>query len=572
MKIKKFKYKNKINDLTIRKKIYISFRYVWILGIIVSLLGVIFLIKTNHDYKYAVKNYGYSQGTIGKLGMEFNEQRALLSNMALSNDKITLAEINKSLNRNIQDVSKLLEELGKTIVGNKEKEIYSQITNNSLEYRKIREKAMNLFLDEKNEEGLLLLTEQGNQISDVISEEINSLLEENINQSEIVINNLKRLEIISIIISLSSILVFIIISSRLSQKVSTSISKPLESIKDAANDLSCGKLNIELDYKSKDEIGYLFESFKVMIYNFKNYIGEIDEVLGNISNGNLNTFTSDNYSGDFIALKKSLDNIILSLNNTFHEIRMSAIEVENGSEQVAKNAQYLSQGATDQASVIEELTALAGEINEKARNNLLNAKSTDEIVKRLVDEMETGHKGMNNMLEAMMNIEKSSSNIKNIINTIYEIAEQINLLSLNAAIEAARAGEAGKGFAVVAEEIKKLAGESSEAVKNTESLIKESIASVKNGKNITNSTANSLKIVLEKTKEATDLVSKITMASEEQSMSIEQIKEGIESIVGVVQSNSEIAEESASASEELAIQSENLNNILKKFILLRGYI
>ena len=567
MKIKKFKYKNKINDLAIRKKIYISFRYVWILGIIVSLLGVIFLIKTNHDYKYAVKNYGYSQGTIGKLGMEFNEQRALLSNMALSNDKITLAEINKSLNRNIQDVSKLLEELGKTIVGNKEKEIYSQITNNSLEYRKIREKAMNLFLDEKNEEGLLLLTEQGNQISDVISEEINSLLEENINQSEIIINNLKRLEIISIIISLSSILVFIIISSRLSQKVSTSISKPLESIKDAANDLSCGKLNIELDYKSKDEIGYLFESFKVMIYNFKNYIGEIDEVLGNISNGNLNTFTSDNYSGDFIALKKSLDNIILSLNNTFHEIRMSAIEVENGSEQVAKNAQYLSQGATDQASVIEELTALAGEINEKARNNLLNAKSTDEIVKRLVDEMETGHKGMNNMLEAMMNIEKSSSNIKNIINTIYEIAEQINLLSLNAAIEAARAGEAGKGFAVVAEEIKKLAGESSEAVKNTESLIKESIASVKNGKNITNSTANSLKIVLEKTKEATDLVSKITMASEEQSMSIEQIKEGIESIVGVVQSNSEIAEESASASEELAIQSENLNNILKKFIL-----
>lgn len=567
MKIKKFKYKNKINDLTIRKKIYISFRYVWILGIIVSLLGVIFLIKTNHDYKYAVKNYGYSQGTIGKLGMEFNEQRALLSNMALSNDKITLAEINKSLNRNIQDVSKLLEELGKTIVGNKEKEIYSQITNNSLEYRKIREKAMNLFLDEKNEEGLLLLTEQGNQISDVISEEINSLLEENINQSEIIINNLKRLEIISIIISLSSILVFIIISSRLSQKVSTSISKPLESIKDAANDLSCGKLNIELDYKSKDEIGYLFESFKVMIYNFKNYIGEIDEVLENISNGNLNTFTSDNYSGDFIALKKSLDNIILSLNNTFHEIRMSAIEVENGSEQVAKNAQYLSQGATDQASVIEELTALAGEINEKARNNLLNAKSTDEIVKRLVDEMETGHKGMNNMLEAMMNIEKSSSNIKNIINTIYEIAEQINLLSLNAAIEAARAGEAGKGFAVVAEEIKKLAGESSEAVKNTESLIKESIASVNNGKNITNSTANSLKIVLEKTKEATDLVSKITMASEEQSMSIEQIKEGIESIVGVVQSNSEIAEESASASEELAIQSENLNNILKKFIL-----
>ncbi|CAI3198920.1 methyl-accepting chemotaxis protein [Clostridium neonatale] len=174
---------------------------------------------------------------------------------------------------------------------------------------------------------------------------------------------------------------------------------------------------------------------------------------------------------------------------------------------------------------------------------------------------------MTEMVSAMNEIEASSMNIKEIINTIDSIAEQTNLLALNAAIEAARAGEAGKGFAVVAEEVRKLAEESSQAVKDTANLIENSIKSVNNGKEIADTTAASLEDVVEHTKEAVQLVDNITKLSEEQAISIEQINGGIDQIADVVQSNSAIAEESAAASEELSAQAETLEVMISRFEL-----
>lgn len=170
---------------------------------------------------------------------------------------------------------------------------------------------------------------------------------------------------------------------------------------------------------------------------------------------------------------------------------------------------------------------------------------------------------MGKMVNAMAEIEDSSRNIKEIINTIDSIAEQANLLALNAA----RSGEAGKGFEVVAEEVRKLAEESSEAVKNTVALIEVSIKSVEEWKDIADTTAASLEKVVKYTKEAVDLVNNITKLSEEQDISIEQINGGINQIADILQYNSAIAEESAAASEELSAQAETLDSMINKFKL-----
>jgi len=156
----RLKSKKSMHNLPIRKKLSKSFRYIWSLGILVTLIVVLFLIKTNYDYKYAIKNYGYSQGTIGKLGMEFNNQKALLSHMGLCVDDLELREINKDLTRNIQNVSDILSELGKTIKIEEERNIYAKLTDDSLEYRKIRERVVNLYLEGKPEEGSRLLREK----------------------------------------------------------------------------------------------------------------------------------------------------------------------------------------------------------------------------------------------------------------------------------------------------------------------------------------------------------------------------------------------------------------------------
>ena len=387
-----------------------------------------------------------------------------------------------------------------------------------------------------------------------------------------VINIVDQNELFS---SVNKVMMFILIIavilvvglSRAIYKISNKLLNPIDDICIFADKVSQGNLSELIEIKSDDEIGKVAEAFNNTIKNLRDYISEIDKTLDNVTKGNFDINIEYEYKGDFINIKKSLINIISSMNETFKEIKEATVQVKGGSEQVASTAQTLSQGAAEQASGIEELTASIGEINEEVQNSANNAKDTNKIAYDLGEQIQGSNEKMKEMLYAMNEIENSSRNIKEVITTIDSIAEQTNLLALNAAIEAARAGEAGKGFAVVAEEVRKLAEESSKAVKNTAELIEGSMKSVENGKVIADTTAMSLVEVVDYTKNVVELVDNITKSLEEQALSIKQINGGIDQIADVVQSNSAISEESAAASEELSAQAENLENMINRFKL-----
>ena len=524
-------------NISIRKKLIKSFRYLSSLGIILALLGVVFLIQTNYKYKNAIQNYGYSQGTIGKLGMEFNNQTALSRDVVLATNRTELNNANIALNKNTSNIENLLLEVSKTIISPKEKEIYNKLTDDIIEYKKTRERVLDLALAGSIEKAKNELKGNGADTANKVEEDMNKLLEANIAQCDEVIRNLSYLKIMSICITFMAIIFFVIISSKLSNKILKSISDPLENIKDAAGKIAEGKLNVEIECSTGDEFEDLALSFKKMIKNLKEYISEIDEVLAHIAKGNLNITTDGNYRGDFIQLKNSLDNILSSLNETFYEIKEATTQVSGGSEQVSKTAQSLSEGATDQASAIEELKISIGEINKQVKSNSKNSKKTDEIVKELAKRINESNKEMDNMVVAMRDIENSSKNIKNIVKTIDDIAEQTNLLALNASIEAARAGGVGKGFAVVADEVRKLSEESSEAVKKTTELIENSIKSVESGKIIASKTSDSLQKVVQNTQKATNLAMDIAKSSEEQALFIDRINDRVEQISDVIQNS-----------------------------------
>ena len=171
------------------------------------------------------------------------------------------------------------------------------------------------------------------------------------------------------------------------------------------------------------------------------------------------------------------------------------------------------------------------------------------------------------MMTAMDDITEKASQISKIVKAIEDIAFQTNILALNAAVEAARAGAAGKGFAVVADEVRSLAAKSAEASQSTAVLIGSTVESVSNGTKVLAETAETLNIVVEGSRSASELASRIAQAAASQASAVTQISQSIEQISGVVNTTSSTAEESAAASQELSGQATLLSNQLEHFRL-----
>lgn len=343
---------------------------------------------------------------------------------------------------------------------------------------------------------------------------------------------------------------------------------PVRKIDMVARHIAEGRLDESIDYHSGDELGQLAANFNKTVEqlrNYSGYIAEISSVLEEIAAGNLNFELTNDYAGEFSRVKKALDHISFSLNDTMRLINRSAEQVANGAEQVSSGAQALSQGATEQASSVEELAATINEVSEQVRKNAGNAAHANEKADAAGKEVAESNHRVQRMLEAMREINGSSDEIGKIIKTIEDIAFQTNILALNAAVEAARAGAAGKGFAVVADEVKNLANKSQEASKNTAALIEGSLKATENGMRIADETAESLTRVVKSVEEVIGSVEKISSASEEQAQSIAQVNVGMDQIASVVQTNSASAQQSAAASEELAAQADIMKKLVGKF-------
>jgi len=346
------------------------------------------------------------------------------------------------------------------------------------------------------------------------------------------------------------------------------VTKPIKKITEITNNLAAGKLDVDIDIKSNDEIGELAKSIGSLTMRLKSYIvyiGESVSVLDELANGNLVMKLQNDYDGEFAKLKNALLHVSDTLKETIGKIKDSSESINMNAEQVSSGAQALAQGTTEQASAIEELSAEINEIYQTIVNNAEHAEKAGNKSLESSNEVKRGNVQMKEMLSAMDEIRESSSKIGKIIKVIDDIAFQTNILALNAAVEAARAGTAGKGFAVVADEVRNLAGKSAEAAKQTTALIENSISAINIGTTLADEAGRSLAGIVSKTNETNDLITEIAKASSQQTVSVNQIRSGIEQISSVIQENAATAEASAANSEELSGQSQILNDLVNKF-------
>jgi len=332
-------------------------------------------------------------------------------------------------------------------------------------------------------------------------------------------------------------------------------------------------INVEVDSPDEDtlEISQDFEkiyySLDTMVKAIRSYIDETAEILTCLADRDLNVSISREYLGDFAQMKRSINAFTDSLNSIFEEIGAASEEIAAGSSEVSGIAQSLSAGSTEQASSIQQITASMNEVSEQTRLNAKLASQAEGLASTVKEQAESGQSQMDEMLDAMEEINKSSNEISNIIKVIDEIAFQTNILALNAAVEAARAGEHGKGFAVVAEEVRNLAARSANAANETTQMIEDSIKKVHDGANIADQTAAALKEMTSGVDEVNVIVRDITLASSEQSQAINQINEGVSQVSDVTQLNAETAQRGAAASEEMAAQADMLQETVGSFRL-----
>ncbi|WP_312279329.1 methyl-accepting chemotaxis protein [Oscillibacter sp.] len=352
--------------------------------------------------------------------------------------------------------------------------------------------------------------------------------------------------------------------------IAKSISKPLKRLTAITDDLAAGNLDVSIDVHSKDEVGRLAASMQSLVTRLREYIAyisETSELLEQIGHGNLDLKFKNSYDGDFAIIKNALLKTSAMLNKMLTELRDVSNNVSSHALQVSNGSQTLAQGATEQASSVEELSAMVTTVASGITENATNAVQASSLSKEAESSLVESNQHMKKMANSMEHINSASLEIQNIIKVIDNIAFQTNLLALNAAVEAARAGEAGKGFSVVADEVRNLAQQSTEAAKSTAELIETAVAAVKEGAEISAATEKSMKDASRQAAEAMKMMQAISEETEKQSVSVEQIRVGIDQISTVVQVNAATAEESAASSHELLNYAEHQLKLISVFHL-----
>jgi len=359
-----------------------------------------------------------------------------------------------------------------------------------------------------------------------------------------------------------------------------------------------GNLSLRADIsKHQGEYKIIVEGINNTLDSVITPVKEGVEALKKMAEGDLTIKIESDYKGDHQILKNSINTVSASLNKAMTDV-IDAIEltasasnrISSSTEEMAAGAQEQTMQATEVSSSVEEMTKTILDntkntsfASETAKNAGNMAKEGGNVVRKTIAGMNRISEVVTKSAETVKALGSSSDQIGEIIQVIDDIADQTNLLALNAAIEAARAGEQGRGFAVVADEVRKLAERTTKATKEIADMIKqiqkdtteavnsmqEGTTEVENGKQMANKAGESLEEIIKGAERVVDIITQVAAASEEQSSSSELITRNIEAITTVTHETATGIQHIAKAAEDLNRLTLNLENLVNRFTITK---
>lgn len=555
--------KKKLENMHLKERIDYGYRKVITMMLISGLLSVVIVGILFANMMHYVENVNVADQAVKICRINVNAAARNIREMALNEDTSSYDNYEQTVKRLLSEVDSELQILKKTeVLSDENYEEYSTALSDwgKIGYSIIEEiKNGN---DENATDAILNnCTPALNKVVE-IAIKLDELTDE---ASSETVRNMVVCTVAGFVVIIVCLVFAFTLTRKTSKRVLETILEPLHAIEDVAMELTEGNLHSTLEYHSDDEIGKLAHSMRKSIRILGTYVDDIDRSMKLFSEGNFDVHPEVEWRGDFVGILNSFMAFQASMAGTIKGIQNVSNEASGAAEQVASSSNDLADGATNQAAVVEELTATVTGVSEQVEKNSQSAKEISVKVDELGNAISESNGKMHEMVDSMHEISEASKEIDKIITTINEIASQTNLLALNASIEAARAGEAGKGFAVVANQVNVLADQSAQAAKESATLIETSVKAVEKGMVIAGQTAAQLEEVAENSKVITTEVTNIAETLETQTTEIKQINEGIEQINDVVQTNSATSEECAAASQEMSSEAESLREMIRKF-------
>ncbi len=558
---------------SIEKKLTKSFFKVASITASVAILGLIALAIISNRYSYALKNYGFAQGDIGKAMFEFADVRSSLRAAIGYDEPDVIAAVVKQHDNHKAAFLTNFAKVEDTIVSQEGRKTYNEIRAELEEYWKLDTEIMNLGATtdlELCKQAQDIAINELADIYDTIYSNLEALLNVKVNEGNSLSAKLTIAEIILFFTIIIVIVSAMVLSTKIGKQMAKGIASPLGKLGQRLKTFSTGDLTSPFPMiETGDEVEHMEKDATEMANNLNIIIHDISEVLGEMASGNYTVKSkySAKYTGDFQKLYESMRGLRDQMVDTLTSIGEVSSQVTSGSGDLAEASQVLAEGATEQTNAVMELQATISDITTTMKKSVQSADESYIKAQHYAEKADNSREEMNSMMAAMERINAASNRIGDIISEIESIASQTNLLSLNASIEAARAGESGRGFAVVADQIRVLANQSAKAAVDTRELIEGSIREVTEGNRAAENAASAIGSVVDGIKQIADFSKNLKTMVEDQTDAMRQAEQGINQISEVVQSNAATAQEASATSQELSAQATILNGLIGQFSL-----